>query len=116
MMLFFIAPLLSCFTHSNASTRICVAVMSVTVACLTVCSILTTRRLDDDWEVLYYKHLLVLRRVGDRILASVKRFALSIVRPTLHRAAVLWRYTAPCRTTPTHSTQRLDHVRSLASW
>jgi len=36
MVLFFIGLLLSCFTHSNASTRICVAVVSVMVACLTV--------------------------------------------------------------------------------
>jgi hypothetical protein len=86
MVLFFIALLLSCFTHSNASTRISVGVMSVMVACLTVWSILTAWRSDADWEVLYYKYLFVLKRAGHRIFARVKHFALSIFRPRLPRA------------------------------
>ncbi|KAI0253108.1 hypothetical protein BJV78DRAFT_1281181 [Lactifluus subvellereus] len=61
---------------------ISVAVMSAMVACLTIWSILTTWRSDDDWDVLY---LFVLKRAGHRILASVKHFALSIFRPRLPR-------------------------------
>ena len=79
MVLFFIGLLLSCFTHSNTSTRISVAVMLVMVACLTVWSILTTWRSDDDWAV--FDRLVVLKRSGDRILASVKDFVLGIFRP-----------------------------------
>ncbi|KAI0253111.1 hypothetical protein BJV78DRAFT_241690 [Lactifluus subvellereus] len=86
MVLFSIALLLSCFTHSNASTRISVTVMSVIVACLTVWSTLTTWRSDADWEVVYYKYLFVLKRAGDKILTSVKHFALGIFRPRSPRA------------------------------
>ncbi|KAI0253090.1 hypothetical protein BJV78DRAFT_239576 [Lactifluus subvellereus] len=86
MVLFFIGLLLSCFTHSNASTRISVAAMLGIVACLTVWSILTAWRSNDDWEVLFYKCRFVLKRAGDRILASMKRFAHSISRPRLPRA------------------------------
>ena len=56
------------------------------VACLTVWSILTAWRSNDDWEVLFYKYRFVLKRAGDRILASMKRFAPGIFRPRLHRA------------------------------
>ena len=84
MVLFFIALLLSCFTHSSASTCISVAVMSVMVACLTVWSILTTWRSDDDWEELD-KRWAVLKRIN-RILARVKHFTLSTFTPGWQRA------------------------------
>ncbi|KAI0253083.1 hypothetical protein BJV78DRAFT_1390005 [Lactifluus subvellereus] len=48
MVSFFVALLLSCFTHSNAPTRISVVAMSGIVACLTVWSILTAWRSNND--------------------------------------------------------------------
>jgi len=74
MVMFFIALLLLCFTISNTSTRIFVAVVSMLVAALIMWCVRTAwkpTKNDDAWR----QSLVVLRRTRGNVSKNVKEFA-----------------------------------------
>jgi hypothetical protein len=75
MVMFSIALLFFCFTISNASTRVFVAIMSVLVATLVGCCIrISWDFTEDNEDGAWQKSLAVLQRTGGVLFDRVKGF------------------------------------------
>ena len=74
MVIFFIELLLFCFSISNHSTRIFVAIMSVLVAALIGWGVWTAWESEEDEDEVWEKSLAVFRRTHVALFERVKKF------------------------------------------